>query len=243
MYDTRLGRWMSRDALENKYPFLTPYNFVANNPILFIDIDGRDFIVKNKHDQAQITSALSLLFNGSQDAFSFDKKGKLTIDASKIHGDLKPDQSYLLEKIQNIATDTDSKIKISNVKNGGNYTDPKSEDDNGKLTNAKIKINTSHPKVPSKLKDTKKSEIKEGDKKYKPSDDEVRAIILIHEIGHISEHNAGNRIGTLENDQRTVGFENVARRISGLKERIGNTHGDNDGNGTHENKGVKEPSK
>ena len=40
-YDSRLGRWFSLDALEKKYPYLSPYNFVANNPIVFIDIDGR----------------------------------------------------------------------------------------------------------------------------------------------------------------------------------------------------------
>ncbi len=41
IYDSRLGRWMSVDPLQKKYPSLSPYNFVANSPILFIDPDGR----------------------------------------------------------------------------------------------------------------------------------------------------------------------------------------------------------
>jgi RHS repeat-associated protein len=41
IYDSRLGRWMSTDPLQKKYPSLSPYNFVANSPILFIDPDGR----------------------------------------------------------------------------------------------------------------------------------------------------------------------------------------------------------
>ncbi len=34
-------RWLSLDPLAAKYPSMSPYNFVANSPILFIDPDGR----------------------------------------------------------------------------------------------------------------------------------------------------------------------------------------------------------
>jgi RHS repeat-associated protein len=40
IFDSRLGRWMSMDPLQTKYPSLSPYNFVANNPIYNIDPDG-----------------------------------------------------------------------------------------------------------------------------------------------------------------------------------------------------------
>ena len=36
------SRWWSVDPLAAKYPELCPYVFVANNPIIFIDPDGRD---------------------------------------------------------------------------------------------------------------------------------------------------------------------------------------------------------
>ena len=42
MYDSRLGRWMSVDPLQVKFPSLSPYNGMANNPIIFVDPDGRD---------------------------------------------------------------------------------------------------------------------------------------------------------------------------------------------------------
>ena len=35
IYDSRIGRWLSRDQLEKKYPELNPYCFVADNPIRF----------------------------------------------------------------------------------------------------------------------------------------------------------------------------------------------------------------
>ncbi len=43
--DPRLGRFLSSDPLRGKYPGLSPYHFAANNPIIFIDKDGNDFII------------------------------------------------------------------------------------------------------------------------------------------------------------------------------------------------------
>ena len=39
--DVRLGRWLSVDPLQTKYPSLSPYNFCGNNPIFFVDPDGK----------------------------------------------------------------------------------------------------------------------------------------------------------------------------------------------------------
>ncbi|MBS4064318.1 MAG: hypothetical protein KGZ74_07140 [Chitinophagaceae bacterium] len=44
IYDSRLGRWLSLDPLQKKYPGETNYGFVSNNPIIFADVDGRDKI-------------------------------------------------------------------------------------------------------------------------------------------------------------------------------------------------------
>lgn len=42
-----VSRWLSPDPLTAKYPFLSPYNYVANNPILYIDSDGKEFDLSN----------------------------------------------------------------------------------------------------------------------------------------------------------------------------------------------------
>jgi RHS repeat-associated protein len=41
MYDARLGRWFSLDILFFTSPSLSPYLFVANNPLVLIDPDGK----------------------------------------------------------------------------------------------------------------------------------------------------------------------------------------------------------
>jgi len=44
IYDPRLGRWYSLDPLQKKYPNESNYCFVSNNPIIYLDKDGRDKI-------------------------------------------------------------------------------------------------------------------------------------------------------------------------------------------------------
>ena len=44
-YDPQLGVWHSPDPLAAKYPTLSTYMYAFNNPMLFVDPDGRDNIV------------------------------------------------------------------------------------------------------------------------------------------------------------------------------------------------------
>jgi RHS repeat-associated protein len=41
IYDSRIGRWLAVDPFTRKQPYASPYKSMSNNPILFIDPDGR----------------------------------------------------------------------------------------------------------------------------------------------------------------------------------------------------------
>lgn len=47
IYDPRIGRWMSVDPLQKKYPASSPYSFVLNTPIQAVDPDGRVVVWAN----------------------------------------------------------------------------------------------------------------------------------------------------------------------------------------------------
>ena len=49
MYDNRVGKWHSADALSEKFHNISPYAYVKNNPIVRIDPDGlTDFTINKK---------------------------------------------------------------------------------------------------------------------------------------------------------------------------------------------------
>lgn len=41
IYNPRIGRWLSVDPLQKMYPFESPYVYVSNNPLIYIDLGGK----------------------------------------------------------------------------------------------------------------------------------------------------------------------------------------------------------
>ena len=60
IYDPRAVRWASVDPLQKKYAELSPYQFCANNPIKFVDKDGKDFGVNVNHDNKTIIITMNI---------------------------------------------------------------------------------------------------------------------------------------------------------------------------------------
>ena len=51
-YDPAIGGWMNIDPLAESYYSHTPYSYCMNNPVYFIDIDGRKWASKKDEEQA-----------------------------------------------------------------------------------------------------------------------------------------------------------------------------------------------
>ena len=53
MYDPTIGRWGAVDPLADKYFDLSPFSYVANNPLKYIDPDGKEIylVVSRDHNQ------------------------------------------------------------------------------------------------------------------------------------------------------------------------------------------------
>ena len=81
IYDSRLGRWLSCDPKQAKYPSLSAYNFVANSPLILVDPDGEKIII-GKQDQSTFMKDMGKVFGDeSQKMFSFNDKNELVINS------------------------------------------------------------------------------------------------------------------------------------------------------------------
>ena len=79
MYDPVLGRWTTQDPLSEKYYSWSQYNYCVNNPVMFVDPDGRDVDLKHL-SKLEHREALEKLLN-TQEGIEFIgrymKKGQI----------------------------------------------------------------------------------------------------------------------------------------------------------------------
>lgn len=73
VYDSRLGRFLSRDPKEAVYPWQSPYVFAANNPILLIDENGEGPVDPIKKLTRLTTFANSSMNHAWKESFNWDK--------------------------------------------------------------------------------------------------------------------------------------------------------------------------
>ena len=65
MYDNVTGRWGTPDPLTEKYKSMSPYNYCLNNPVMFVDPDGRKvWILFNKKINGKTTQERVQYKNG-----------------------------------------------------------------------------------------------------------------------------------------------------------------------------------
>jgi RHS repeat-associated protein len=78
-YDSDLSIWLSVDPMSDKYPSLSPYAYVANNPVKLVDPNGKEVIIGG--DQAESAhNSISKMTNLKVEL----QEGKLTIVGGEI---------------------------------------------------------------------------------------------------------------------------------------------------------------
>ena len=110
-YMPDLGRWGVVDPLAEKYPNIGNYVYVANNPINFIDPDGREIIGVTKKDAQNFKEDIHRVLSDKK----FESvRALISIKGSKFN---KIDGLALTKALENISISTDEKAYIDMVTN------------------------------------------------------------------------------------------------------------------------------
>ncbi|WP_298898580.1 RHS repeat-associated core domain-containing protein [uncultured Psychroserpens sp.] len=107
-YDASLGRWMNIDPLAEKYYDKSSYNYTLNNPVFFVDPDGRFTIeiTGNKSEEAlgELQKSVSSELN-----LSMDDSGRVSYSLVDSEATLSKDAQKLVDAIN----DTDVHVNLS----------------------------------------------------------------------------------------------------------------------------------
>jgi len=123
MQDPQIGRWLGIDPLAGKYGSFSPYCYTANEPIKFIDPDGRDIEIGNmsKEDRTRILNFLQQL---TGDRLKYNEKTHQVDIAKKVNAKdnkLKSGTDLIRGLIENKLTATIDYYK-NKVQSGTNPT-------------------------------------------------------------------------------------------------------------------------
>jgi RHS repeat-associated protein len=231
MYQPEIGRFFTQDRFAEKYLDFSPYQYAANNPVLYIDVNGDSISVAEQHRE-QFNKALSGVFGDRASSFSYTKSGNLVYNGDT-KGLTKDQKSTLTglnkvigeETITNVVFGASTEITMKdgskqtvNAADGGGavtvlvgennvsqntiLVDPNNSKVNSELTNVFTVTNAYYMQP---IDPANGARFKQENIKTSTT------ISIFHEIGHVLER--GNT------QDRVLNYENGVRRQTGFPTR------------------------
>lgn len=151
-YDPIVGRWMATDPLQEKYANVSSYCYTVNDPIRFIDTDGKVIKLPKGTTYEQIFIVLGNIQNLTDDkmVFSTQKDGSIRIKIAYIRNGTKTAGTRLIQRINSSKRIMTINITSKTADGNSEIDDNPANAINGKGSNVNVYFNpNSNPQIPT----------------------------------------------------------------------------------------------
>jgi RHS repeat-associated protein len=102
MYDPALGRFHTQDRFAEKYASMTPYQYGANNPIKFIDVNGDSLLVSGSASAVSTFENISNTGMGGYHTLGTSSTGKYVLNSTGKTGTMSAEEQATYDMLNEV---------------------------------------------------------------------------------------------------------------------------------------------